>query len=102
MEFLCLCNRNCLTTQVTIPLVISVTFSMILFLSKPQLVIKLFSIINTVGFIYILITCNCIYIYNKIAIYSMNGKANLHIDLKNVILINMCLALLISNCLVSS
>ena len=41
---------------------------------------------------------NCIYIYNQIAVYSVSGKANLHIDLKNLILINICLVLLISNC----
>ena len=44
-----------------------------------------------VGHIYILITCNFVYIYNKIEVYSVNGKANLHIDIRNLILINMCL-----------
>ena len=73
---------------------------MILFLFKPQILIKLFDIINTVDHMYILIRCNCIYIYNEIAVYSVSGKANLHIDITNVILINMCLVLLISNCLI--
>ena len=53
MEIVCfsVCNQNYITTQVTIPLVIYVTFSLILFLFKPQLLIKLFYIINTVGLI---------------------------------------------------
>ena len=58
--------------------------------------------VRYVGHINILITCNCIYIYNKIAVYSVSGKANLYIDIKDLILINMCLLLLISNCLVLS
>ena len=49
----------------------------------------MFNIINTVGLIYILIAWNCIYIYNEIVIYSLNRKANLHIDPNNLILINM-------------
>ena len=44
-----------------------------------------------------LITCNSIYIYDQIAVNSVNGKANLHIDLKHLILINICLILLISH-----
>ena len=54
---------------------------MILFLFKSQLLRKLFYIINTVGFIFFLITCNCFYIHNQIAVDSVNEKANLHIDL---------------------
>ena len=54
METVCfsVCNRNYSTTQVTIPFVIFVTLSMILFLFKPQLLIKLFYIIYTVGHIF--------------------------------------------------
>ena len=56
MEIVCfsVCNQSYITTQDTIPLVIYVTFSVILFSFKPQLLIKLFYIINTVGLIYIL------------------------------------------------
>ena len=46
-------NRNYITTQITIPLVIYVTFSMVSFSFKPQLLIKLFIIVNIVGLIYI-------------------------------------------------
>ena len=54
MEIVCfsVCSRNYITTQVTIPLHIYVTFSMNLFLFKPQLLIKLFYIIYTVDHIY--------------------------------------------------
>ena len=58
---------------------------MILLLFNSQLLRKLFYI-NTVGLIYTLITCNCIYIYNQLAVYSMNGKANFHIDLNKYLL----------------
>ena len=72
-----------------------VTFSMILFLFKSKFFWKMFCI-NTIGFLYILITWNCICIYNSIVVYRMNRKANLPIDHKNLILINICLVLLIS------
>ena len=68
---------------------------MILFLLR-----KLFYITNTVGFNHIPITYHSIYICNQIRVYIMNRKANLHIDLKNLILMNICLVLLISNSLV--
>ena len=45
-------------TNITIPLVIYLTFFMNLFLCESQLWRKLFYIINTVGFRYILIICN--------------------------------------------
>ena len=51
----------------------------------------MFYIINNFGFIYTQKTCNCIYILYKIAIYNVNGKVNLNIDLKNLILINIYL-----------
>ena len=53
---------------------------------------------KTVGIIYIQIAS--IYIPLYVAVYTVNGKANLHIDLKNLILINICLILLILNDLV--
>ena len=43
--------------------------------------------------------CNCIYIYNKIPVYSVNRKVNSYTDL-NLILINICSVEMISNCLV--
>ena len=43
------------------------------------------------------IKCKYIYTYNQIAVYSVNKKVNLKIDLKN--LINISLVLLIFNCL---
>ena len=46
-----------------------------------QLWRKLFSIINIVGFNYIVLTCYYTYIYNQKAIFNVNGKTNLHIDL---------------------
>ena len=45
----------------------------------------MFYIISTVGLTYILIICNCIYIHTETAIYSVNEKANLHINLKKLI-----------------
>ena len=60
---------------------------MILSLFKSQLLGNLFYIINIVGLIYTL-TCNCIYIDKQIAVYSVNGKANLQIDLRSLILIS--------------
>ena len=51
-------------------------------------------LINAVGILYILITGNCIYISNQIAVCIVNRKDNLHIDLKNLILMNICLILL--------
>ena len=76
------CNQKDATTKVTIPLVIYIKFSMNLFLFKSQLLRKLFYIINNVGLICMLITCNCIYIYNQTAVYSVNRNTNLYIDLK--------------------
>ena len=49
---------------------------------------------------YILITCNYIYIYKQIALYCVKEKANLHMDVENLILMNIYLMLLISNCFV--
>ena len=89
-------NWNYITTDVMILLVIYLTFSMIVFLIKSQLSIKLLFITNTVSLIYILITCNLIYIYNQIVAHITDRNANLHIDLK--ILMNICLVLLIANC----
>ena len=40
-----------------------------------------------------------LWIYHQVAVYSVNEKANLHIDLKNLIL-NIWLFVLISYCLV--
>ena len=60
-------NSNYFTTDIAIILVIH-RFSMILF--KSHLLRKLFYIINSVGLIYILITCNCISKYNQVAINS--------------------------------
>ena len=73
-----------------------------IFLSNLQLFIKLFYIINTVDHIHMKMICNCIYIYEKLAVYGVNGKTNLHIDIRNLILINMCLVLLITNSLIIS
>ena len=56
--------------------------------------------INAVGLGYVQITCNDIYIYHEIVVYSGNKKVNLHTDYKNLIWIYICLALSISNCLV--
>ena len=39
-------------------------------------------------------------IYNQIDVYSINGRANLDTDIKNLILIDIFLALLFSNCFV--
>ena len=51
MVIMCLSvhNQNYITTDITILFGIYVTFSVILFLFKSQLLIKLFSVINTVG-----------------------------------------------------
>ena len=54
-------------------------FSLLLF--KSQLLRKLYNIINAVNLIYIIITCNYIYICNQIAVYRVNEKANLHMVL---------------------
>ena len=40
-------------------------------LFKSQLLIKLFYIIDNFGLICLLITCNCIYIYNQIVVNSV-------------------------------
>ena len=53
--------------------------------------------INTVGLVYLHTPRKCIYLYKQIAVYFMNGNTNLHFDLKKLILINICEALLISN-----
>ena len=87
MEIWCLS----FTTNVAIPLVIYLIFSMISFYSRSQLSIKLFYIMNIVGLIYMLIRCNLIYIHNEISVSSVNREANLLIDLKNLILINILL-----------
>ena len=42
---------------------------------------KMIYIINAVRLNYKLITYSCIYTYNEIAVYRVNGKANLPIDL---------------------
>ena len=42
-------------------------------------------------FINKLVVTNYIYIKNQIVVYSVNEKTNLHIDLKNLILKNICL-----------
>ena len=42
-----------------------------------------------------------IYTYNPIAVYSVDGKANLHIDFEYLILIHFRLVLMISNGFVS-
>ena len=86
MESNCVC-RNYVTTDDTIPLVIYVIFCMLLFLFESQLLRKWLYITNTVGFIYIQKSDNCIYIYNKIAVYIMN----LDNDVKNVTFINIYL-----------
>ena len=75
-------NQN----YITISLVIYITFSMILLR-------KLFYIFNSFVLIYILVTCNCIYIYNQIVVFSVNKKTNLFIDLKNLILVSICFVL---------
>ena len=59
-------------------------FTFFSFLSKSQL-LELFYVINTAGLMYILITCNSIYIYNQIAVYSVKGKVNLHIAPKDFV-----------------
>ena len=38
--------------------------------------------INTVDLNYIVMICKWIYIYNQMAVYSVNRKANLDVDLK--------------------
>ena len=75
--YLSLCNWNYITTDISITLVISISFFMILLLSKSHLSRKLFYINNTVGFIYILIICNYTYVYNQIAVYNVNKNSNL-------------------------
>ena len=61
---------------------------------------KLAYLIDTIDLIYEVITCNFIYIYNQKAVYIMNGKLNGHIDRQILILMNVSMLLLISNCLV--
>ena len=90
-------KQKYVTTDVTVSLMIYVTFFMILFVYKFQFLRKLFYVIDTVGLIAKLMTSNLIYIYSKIAVYSINEKVNLHIDLKNRILLNIYLSLLIFN-----
>ena len=41
----------------------------------------MFYITNTFGLIYLRITCNFTCIYDQIAVYNVNEKANVHIDL---------------------
>ena len=55
---------------------------MILF--KSQLLRKWFYFINIAGLIYRRKTYNCIYIYNQIGVYSVNGRYNLPIHLKKI------------------
>ena len=56
---------------------------------KSHLLEKCFYIINTVSLIYILVTCICHYLYNPIAVHSVNRKANF--DLKNLLFLDICL-----------
>ena len=50
--------------------------------------------------IYCLRTNNMkLYVTTTLAVYYVNGKVNLHINLKNLILMNIRLVILISNCL---
>ena len=70
MEIICHCNWNLVVTDVTIPLVIDVTFPMTSFIGK------IFIFLTLLVLITYLITCNCIYIYNQKAVNCVNGKAN--------------------------
>ena len=78
MEIMCLSvsKEKYVTNNATIHFVIYVTFSRIFFFTS---ITKKNIYINAVDLIYTLITCNCIYIYNQITVFSVNGKANLHI-----------------------
>ena len=55
--------------------------------------------INNVGRIYIQLIFNCSHIYKLTAVYNVNGKANLCIEFKKLILLDICFIFLISNCL---
>ena len=87
-EIVCLsvCNHNNITTNMIIPIVI-------IFI-EISIIKKIFYTINTNNIkLYF-------YIYNQIVVYSVNRKVNLYIDLKKLILINICFVLLIS-CLIN-
>ena len=95
-DYISVWHQNYVTTNVTVPLVIYISFFIILF--KSESLTRLLYIMNTVGLIYILITSNCIYTNNQISVYNVNKKVNLYIDLRNLISINICLVFLIQNC----
>ena len=65
------------------------------------LFIKSYYIIHAVGLICKLMLCKHIHLNNQIKFYRVNELANLHLDLKYSTLLNICLASLISKCLVS-
>ena len=94
-DYVSVYNQNYITTDVTISQEIHIIFSLILFSINSNYK-KSFYFIYTVDLTYIQISCNCIYIYNQIRVYRVHRKANLHIDLKNLILINISFILLIS------
>ena len=83
MKFTCLSDhtRNNVATDIIISLVIYVTLFMVLSSLKILIIKKIFCIVNTVVFTCIQLTRDCIYIRHSMVVYSVNAKANLHIEL---------------------
>ena len=53
------------------------------------------AVLSVLSILFTPIIYNCFYIYKQKAVYSVN----LHLNIKNLILMNICLVILISDCL---